>query len=879
MIHDSFHSHYTSFLLQLVGSYIEESQMLQQYYSNWNRNHKSRFKKALQSLIQYPAALINKIRNEKNLRRKIWRVIIYLAASFLLAGSLIFAAISLTLPDPNKLNARIIPQSTKIYARDGTTLLYEIHGEAKRTLLNFSDIPANVKNATVAIEDKNFYKNPGVSLTGILRSIFVDLTSGSLSQGGSTITQQFVRNAILTREKTITRKVKEIVLAIELDQRYSKDDILKLYLNEIPYGQNAYGIEAAAQTYFGKHAQDLTLAESAYLAALPQAPSFYNPNGPNRDRLDARKNVVLDQMFEQGYITKDQRDAAKNEKVVFGKIKDAILAPHFVMYVQSILAQKYGETTLEEGGLNVVTTLDWNLQQIADKAVKDGVALNEKKKNLASNASLVAIDPKTGQILAMVGSRDYFDDDYDGQVNVALQPEQPGSSTKPYIYATAFKQGMSPATMLMDVKTVFGTYNGKNYAPGNYDGLDHGIVNIRKAFAGSLNIPAVKTLALVGVQNAIDTEKDLGITSDISADKCGLALVLGGCEVTLLDHTSAMGVFANGGVKHDDTPILKITDSSGKVLEEYQDNPGIGVLDPQVAYQVVSVMTDNDARAFVFGASSPLILPGRVVAAKTGTTQNWRDGWTMGYTPSLVAGVWTGNNDGSYMRPGADGVVVAAPIWNQFMREALKGTPAEQFSEPSGIQHILVDAISGKLPTEFTQTTKTEIFASNALPKDFDDVHVAVKINKLNGKKATDQTPVANVETKIFTILHSEMPNNPDWENPVQSWAIANGYPYPPTELDDGTTTSSQSSFNLNFISPTDNQTVTKLPLTVQVSVDGTVPTSIDLYLNGALVSNKNSSPYSFNVTKADKGTTTLMAIAHLPGGGVIQKNIQINIQ
>lgn len=848
-----------------------------QYYSNWNRNQRPSFKKVIGSLQRLPAYLWQKLKSEKKLRRKILQVVVYAAAAFLLVVSVTFAVISVILPDPNKLNSRIVAQSTKIYARDGTTLLYEIHGEAKRTLLDFNDIPASIKEATIAIEDKNFYKNSGVSWTGILRSIWVDVTSISLSQGGSTITQQFVRNAILTREKTWTRKIKEIVLAIEIDQKYSKDDVLKLYLNEIPYGQNAYGIEAAAQTYFGLHAKDLDLARSAYLAALPQAPSFYNPNGPNRSRLDARKNTVLDEMYNQGYISNGQRDTAKAEKVAFGKVKNAILAPHFVMYVQSILAQKYGEHTLEEGGLNVVTTLDWNMQQAAEKAVVDGVAKNEKSYK-ASNAALVAIDPKTGQILAMVGSRNYFDEAYDGQVNVALQPEQPGSSTKPYIYATAFKQGMSPATMLMDVKTVFGTYNGKDYAPGNYDGQDHGIVNIRKAFAGSLNVPAVKTLALVGVQNAIDTEKDLGITSDISADKCGLALVLGGCEVTLLDHVSAMGVFASGGVRHDDTPILKITDSQGKTLEEYQDNPGIKVLDPQIAYQVVSIMTDNDARSFIFGAHSPLVLPNRVVAAKTGTTNAWRDGWTLGYTPSLVAGVWTGNNDGSLMRAGADGVVVAAPIWNQFMQAALKGTAPEQFAEPAGIQHIVVDTVSGKLPTQYTPSTKTEIFTSNAWPKDFDDVHVPVKINKLNGKKATDQTSAENVETRVYTVLHSEIPENPDWENPVESWAIANGYAYPPTQLDDGSILPANSGFILNFITPANNQTVS-LPFIAQVSLSGTIPRSIDLSLNGNLIGTKNSAPFSFNITNTAKGPTTLTATAHLLDGGSIQSSVQINIQ
>jgi len=854
--------------------------MTQEYYSNWNRNKRPSFKKTLLNILKLPVVLFKKILSERRWRRRIVQVVLYLCATFILVGSIVFAIVSFSLPDPNKLNARIIPQSTKIYARDGTTLLYEVHGEAKRTLIQLTDIPDFAKQATIAVEDKNFYKNPGVDWKGILRSIFVDVLTGTKAQGGSTITQQFVRNAILTREKTITRKIKEIVLSIEIGQKYSKDEILKLYLNEIPYGKNAYGIEAASQTYFGKHAKDLTLPEAAYLAALPQAPTFYNPDGPNRDKLNERKNLILNLMAEQGYISAKQRDDAKAVKVSFNKTKDAILAPHFVMYVENLMAEKYGEKTLETGGLNIITTLDWNLQQIAEKAVTDGVARNEKF-NKATNAGLVAIDPKNGQILAMVGSRDYFDDSKDGQVNVTLSDLQPGSSIKPYIYATAFKQGMSPATMLMDVRTNFGTFGGKDYEPSNYDGQDHGIVNIRKAMAGSLNVPAVKTLALVGVQNAIDTAKDMGITSDISSDKCGLSLVLGGCEIKLIDHVAAMGVFANGGVKEEKTPILKVTDSSGNTLEEYQSNNGEQVLDPQVAYEITSIMTDNDARTFIFGAKSPLILSDRVVAAKTGTTQEWRDGWTLGFTPSLAAGVWTGNNDHSKMRAGADGVVVAAPIWNQFMREALKNTPPEQFLEPAGIQHILVDSISGKLPTQYTPTTKTEVFASFALPKELDDVHQAVQINKFNGMKAGPNTPPDALETHVYTIIRSEMPNNPKWEDPVHAWAVLNGYTYPPTATDDGSGSpagSTNNSGSIYFITPQNNQSINTLPLTVQIGVNGIQPTSVDLYLNNAFVATKTQAPYSFMVSQATNGLQMLSAQAHMPTGDSIATVIQINI-
>jgi len=843
-------------------------------YSPRNRNNSFKMPEFLNSIIAMPKNLWNRLRSDKLFRKKSTRFVIYFAASFLLIGSLALAIIALTLPDPSKLGSRIVAQSTKIYARDGSTLLYEIHGEAKRTLINLSEVPEYAKQATIALEDKNFYKNQGIEVMSIVRAFWRNTILNVTGEGGSTITQQFVKNAILTREKSYIRKIKEAVLSIEISQRFTKDEILQMYLNEIPYGRNAYGIEAAAQTYFAKHAKDLTLAESAYLAALPQAPSFYNPSGPNRDRLDNRKNFALDQMAEQGYITKEEAETAKNEKITFSTIKTAISAPHFVMYVQSQLAEKYGEQTLEEGGLKVITTLDWTMQEAAEEAVKAGVERNARYN--ATNAGLVAMDPKTGQVLAMVGSRDYFDENYDGEVNIALQELQPGSSIKPYVYATAFKQGMGPATMLMDVQTVFGSSGSGSYAPTNYDGSNKGIVNMRKALAGSLNISAVKTLSLVGVQNAIDTARDLGITSNISADRCGLSLVLGGCEVRLIDHVAAMGVFANMGIRHEQTTILKIEDDQGNVLEEYKPNAGEEAIDPQVAYLINDVMTDNSARAYVFGSNSPLILPGRTVAAKTGTTNEWRDGWTMGFTPSLVAGVWTGNNDHSKMKAGSDGVVTAAPIWNQFMREALKDKPAENFPRPSGIQDILVDQISGKLPTQYTPATKSEVFSSFGLPKDFDDVHIGVEINKYNGKLATDATPEEARETKVFTVLKSEMPANSNWENPVRAWAQAAGYIYPPTEEDDGT---GPMESTLIFTTPQDDQEIQTLPLTIQLNTTGTNSEEVDLYVDGKLVGTSRSNPFTFQLNELSNGKHVLSAIARLSDDTETEASINITVK
>ncbi len=651
-----------------------------------------------------------------------------------------------------------------------------------------------MQEATIAIEDKNFYHEGGISPTGIIRAAITDLLSLHKSQGASTITQQFVKNALLTDNKSWDRKIREAILAIAIDARFSKAQILQFYLNEIPYGRNAYGVEAAAETYFGIHATNLDLAQSAYLASIPQAPTYYNPSGPNRAQLDARKIIVLQQMKDQGYITDAQLQQAQNEKVAFVDVTNNIVAPHFVMWIQNYLAQKYGEQTLENGGLQVYTTLDPHLQQLAEKAVADGVATEAKKYN-ANNAALVAMDPKTGQVLAMVGSANYVGTStpagctpgknclFEPDVNVAISPRQPGSSFKPYVYVTAFSKPFdyTPATPLYDVVTDFGTYNGKDYIPHNYSGESYGLVNMRKALAGSLNVPAVKTLDLIGVDNAVQTAHNLGITSPLS--DCGLSLVLGGCEVTLLDHVAAYSVFANGGVRNPETAILKIVDSNGNILEQYQPQPQ-QVLDPQANYELISILTDNNARTFVFGANSPLTLPGRLVAAKTGTTQNWHDGWTIGFTPSLVAGVWAGNNPGpgtpgSDLKQGSDGVVVAAPIWNAFMKAALGTSTPETFPVPPGIQQVTVDDASGLLPTQYSPSTHVDTFASYSVPTTYDNVHINLPIDSTTGLPATALTPPSQIIYRVCAVYHSEMPNNPNWKTLCKPGRSLNQMPAP----------------------------------------------------------------------------------------------------
>lgn len=764
---------------------------------------------------------------------------------FVVFGTM-FAYYSFTLPDPSKLRDRVPVESTKIYDRNAK-LLYEIHGEAKRELINIADIPIYAKQATIAIEDKDFYKHGGISITGIIRSALKNLFTGS-RVGGSTITQQFVRNAVLTREKTYTRKLKEVVLSMQMERKYTKDEILQLYLNEIPYGSNAYGIQAASQTFFGKNARDLTLAESAYLAALPQAPTYYSPFGPHKDDLDARADTALRLMAEQGHITQQQKKEAQAQEVQFRELGQGILAPHFVMYVQDLLAEKFGEISLREGGLKVTTALDLDLQVIAEEAVARQVVINEKN-YAAGNAALVAIDPKNGQILAMVGSRDYFDEEHDGAVNVSLRPRQPGSSFKPYVYAAAFKNGMNPATMLMDVETNFGQFGGQDYLPHNYDGAQHGPVSIRQALAGSLNVPAVKTLLLVGIDEAIEMAERLGISTLHDRSRFGPSLVLGGGEVKLLDHVSAFGVLAAGGIRHEPTAILKIENNRGDILEEFKESRGKEVLDPQIAYQISHVLSDNEARAYIFGRSNRLTLPDRPVAAKTGTTQDYHDAWTMGYTPSLAAGVWVGNSDNAAMKTRADGSVVAAPIWNEFMRRALEGKPVEQFTRPEGISEIAVDALSGKLPSQYTQTTKTEIFADFNAPTEADNVHVA------GG----------------YTILHAEKPDDPAWENPVRAWAESHGYPYPP---ENGGQNGSSGDVSISVAAPAK---VTGYPWSASAAISAAESvTKVEFLLDSDVIATKVTAPYEIITSEKRADGQHTFAVQVYTAGGMSHRSVTV---
>lgn len=616
------------------------------------------------------------------------------------------------LPDPETLINRDLAQSTKIYDRTGEHLLYEIAPDQKRTLVTIDQIPKTVQQATITAEDRNFYEHGGISIKGIVRAVLSNIIHlDPTGQGASTITQQFIKKAFLTDDQTYTRKIKEIVIAIALEKKFTKEEILQLYLNEIPYGGTNYGIESAAQAYFNKSVEDVSLAEAATLAALPNRPSKFL-NKP--DLLKARKDWILDGMVDEGYVSREEADAAKVEDTPVSLALHNIEAPHFVLWVKEQLEEKYGARTTETGGLKVITTLDYDKQKIAEEAVTNGVTAKGATYNF-NDAGLVSIDPKTGQILAMVGSPDYWNDEADGQVNVTLHPLQPGSSIKPLVYAAAFERGYTPNTVLWDVDTIFPTPTG-NYEPHNYDGKEHGSVTMRKALQGSLNIPAVKTLYLVGTENAVNLSERLGYTT-LRDNYVGLSMVLGGVQVTPLEHTAAFAAFANKGLYQTPTAILSVQNPNGDKLEEWkvEDHPGAEAMNENLAATITDVLADNNARSYVFGANNYLTLSGRPAAAKTGTTNEYKDAWTMGYTPSLATGVWVGNANGTVMKTKADGSVVAAPIWNEYMNRALKGTPVESFPHadikttgkaildgkiPSTT--VVIDTTTGKLATEFT---------------------------------------------------------------------------------------------------------------------------------------------------------------------------------
>lgn len=794
----------------------------------------------------------------------------------------LFVYFAKDLPDPGKMSSRTVSQSTKIYDRTGEVMLYEIHGDEKRTVVQLDQISPFLTKGVVATEDKKFYNHIGIDPKGIARSIYKDIVQRQKAQGGSTITQQLIKNSILTSEKSYQRKIKEIILALEMEQKFSKDQILEMYLNQIPYGSNIYGAEAASQTFFGKSVKDVDLAEAAMLAAIPQAATYYFPYGSHPDKLEARRKFVLDQMLEENFITAEEAEAAKqvDMKTRLKPLKDFqqnIKAPHFVMYIKQALVDEFGQDTVERGGLKVQTTLSWDMQQLGEEVVRSGVEANVKKYQ-ATNAALVAIDPKTGQILTMVGSKDYFDMENDGNMNVAIsENRQPGSAFKPFVYATAFKKGYTPNTVLWDVPTNFGADgSGKNFEPKNYNLSYSGPVTMRSSLARSLNVTAVKTLYLAGIPDSLQTSRDLGITT-VTGDNYGLSLVLGTARARLLDMTGAYSVFAADGKRHDVTGILKVEDAGGKVLMEYKDNPK-QVLDEQVARNINSILSDNAARTPTFGAHSHLYFPDRPVAAKTGTTSDYKDAWTIGYTPALAAGVWAGNNSGKVMNEGG-GVYAASPIWNAFMTRVMKGWAVEKFVEPEPIK-----------------TDKAVLNGQAGMP-------VKVVIDKACGDKlAGDQTPEDQKEERTYqgsahSILYYVDKNNPrgpvpknpkndpqfnNWENAVLAWVRSRGDQSgqtAPTEVCDR---SNLDRPVVTISSPSAGQTISDGKVTVQTSVTSKVGVkNVEIYFDDSLLKTVTSEPYggTFRLNgDIGEGKHTITVKAYDQNGNVGSSSVAVNI-
>lgn len=623
------------------------------------------------------------------------------------------------LPNPSLLANRDIPVSTKIYDRS-SVLLYQIYSSENRTIVDPSSLPPYITEATIAIEDKNFFHHPGFDPQGIIRAAIANANGRATTQGGSTITQQLIKSALLTPQRTISRKIKELILAFWAERIFSKQEILKMYLNQVSYGGAAYGIDAAAQTYFGKPAKDLTLAESALLAGLPSAPSVYSPFGTHPELTKQRQLQVLNSMAAQGYISQFQAEAAAKEDLKFNQVETSIKAPHFVMYVKDYLTQKYGARVVERGGLEVTTSLDYPTYETVSKLIHDDVAA-QKNLNVGNGAALVT-NPATGEILAMVGSTDFFDLKNDGNVNVTISPRSPGSSIKPLNYALAFEKGLiTPATVIDDTPITYRTPNQPDYSPRNYDNRFHGKVTARVALASSFNIPAVKVLEKVSLDNFIDQAEKMGITTWSDRSRFGLSLTLGGGEVTMTDMATAYSAFATNGYRVNLKPVLLIKDFRGNILEDNRDPNATRqdrVISPHTAFLVSSILADNAARTLTFGPSSNLNIPGHTVSVKTGTTETKRDNWTIGYTPHLLTEVWVGNNNNSPMSPHLEsGNTGAAAIWNPIMTGLLTDQPNEVFVPPDDIIPVTVCALTGTLPCDNCPSTHVEYFTRGTEPK------------------------------------------------------------------------------------------------------------------------------------------------------------------
>ncbi len=779
---------------------------------------------------------------------------------FLAAGAILLWASFLKLPDFAGFQDRKVVESTKIYDRTGKILLYNVHENVKRTLIPFDAISLNIKNATIAAEDANFYRHYGIEPKSILRALIANITGGGFRQGGSTITQQVIKKTLLTDEKKMSRKVKEVILSFKLEAMFSKDEILALYLNEVPYGGNVYGVGEASKLFFGKDTRGLSIAESAYLAALPNAPTRLSPYGNNRDKLDGRKNFILSRMQSLGFITESEYTLARKEKVVFlPKEPTGMKAPHFVVWVKEYLAEKYGDRAVEENGYRVITTLDYELQKKAEDTLTSHAKKMEDSYG-AKNMALIAIDPKNGQVLVMIGSRDYFDTKNEGNFNVALARRQPGSAFKPFAYATAFKKGYTPETVLFDLPTNFSTACDAHgiplsplakkedcYMPENFEGGYRGPISMRSSLAQSRNVTSVKTLYLAGVSDTIATARDMGINGLTSPERYGLTLVLGGGEVSLIDLTGAYGVFANDGVRNPINAVLRIEDRNGNTIEEFKHSSK-EVLDSEVARKITSILSDNKARTPTFGATSAMYFPNKDVAVKTGTTNDYRDVWTVGYTPNIAVGMWAGNNDNSSITKGNSAALTVSVVWRAFMEEAFKTATSEKFIEPEKEDLTILPA-----PLQGIWKGGEKYI-----------------IDKSSGALATPLTPIetreALVVTEVHTILHWVNKHNPRglpttspqndpqyalWETPVREWFATQNIQEGdrsgiPTTYDTVHTPENIPVLSLSGSDPKQLYSA-DTQLTIFASSTGKFPLArVEFFINGQFMEQSTQAPFSF---------------------------------
>lgn len=834
----------------------------------------------------------------------------YCALGAIVVGSFgLFALIvffNAGLPGIDELKNISIAQNTQILDRKGE-ILHNIQGEENRKYVVISDISPHLIKATIAIEDDQFYSHAGFDLPAIAKSVAAEIFGIGGRRGGSTITQQFVKNYFLSRERTYSRKLKELILAVKIERALNKDEILELYLNKIPYGNNAYGIQQAAKVYFNKDAKDLDLAESAILASLPQAPSYYSPYGPRRytglekqftvEDLAARpikamtdleeneytrgllgknyeladgsevymlgrSDLVLRRMRDLALINPEEFAAAEKNlatAIEFTPHAQSFTAPHFIFYVREYLENKYGKEVVEQGGLKVTTTLDREWQLKAEELVTKQAEINRTNYG-ANNAALLATNPRTGEILAMVGSADFFNKDINGQVNITDRELQPGSAFKPFVYATAFLNRYSPATVVYDTPTKFGL---STQSMQNFDGKFYGPMSLRSALALSRNIPAVKALYLAGGEAAVIAQaRAMGLASLKDDGNYGISLALGTGKVKLTEFLTGYGVFANNGKKIPLTPILKVENAAGEILEEWREPNGEQVLDEQVAYLINNVLSDPEIHV-----GSRLRISGKTVAAKTGTANKKTPngtilpshGWTIGYTPSLVVGTWSGNTDGQAMKAGASGYNNAAPIFHEFLKFALRDKPAEPFSIPQGIKHITVSLASGLLPSPDTppDQVRSEVFASFAVPIETDDRFYKVNIDKMSLRIATEHTPAHLVETRYYRV-HKDALDNEQWQAGVASFVAGQRLKDPdnpayrefPTETDNiHNPTNAAQAPGITIITPAQSAGVKAgfIPVTVAINGGNSVE-SVEFFMNGQKQFTTKEPPYNGSV-------------------------------